>query len=444
MAVFTHSFFLRDHSPALTLPNGTEIIQDGQGYYYANALWNFAKKRTHWGSSKAGKDAISDAEKLMERTDLYRPKGQDGTYIHPILLLSLAKWAGLYDHLESQISAAVELTRKQRPKRRFIPKRKLATMEAETKEPAPKTIRIPARFRPKKIAKPAEEKSPQDMEVKSSPEETKDQSFSQLILRDNSNDPSLEAPLEPFQDKMPLMDFIQWCLVKHKEAIDESFIREYIGLYVDMSWEEQATSCCIEIDKLIEFGSYCTRYTARDNITKYGFVEGRDYSFEPDPQPSRHGGISKVLMFLTPDCFKKICMMARGDSAKRIQAYYIIMEKIVREYAKYEVEYSSKREEFFRTGAAGNSQAITIINDLRVKLKESNDLILQVREKNKKLQVKNKELQTEIRLVITDQRRMEAETALSKEKILVLQLQMENMAMRMSHMEAHGLTVPRL
>lgn len=44
------------------------------------------------------------------------------------------------------------------------------------------------------------------------------------------------------------------------------------------------------------------------------------------------GGHNRILIFLTPDCFKRVCMRSRGSKAEAIRTYFIELEGLVLKY----------------------------------------------------------------------------------------------------------------
>ena len=48
--------------------------------------------------------------------------------------------------------------------------------------------------------------------------------------------------------------------------------------------------------------------------------------------PKPHGGHNKTLVFMTPDCFKRMCMRSRGKKAEDVRTYFIQLESMVLKY----------------------------------------------------------------------------------------------------------------
>jgi len=75
-------------------------------------------------------------------------------------------------------------------------------------------------------------------------------------------------------------------------------------------------------------------------------------------------------------------MGVRSDQGKKTRDYYIVMEKIILEYVKYEKEYNKHREEYF---AKGNSQAGAVITELQAKI-HAQDQQISIANKNQQEQ----------------------------------------------------------
>ncbi|KAG2487750.1 hypothetical protein HYH03_013595 [Edaphochlamys debaryana] len=71
--------------------------------------------------------------------------------------------------------------------------------------------------------------------------------------------------------------------------------------------------------------------TLRENYT-----EGIDYSVMKQPRPTtavkKYGGNACKKVLLSPDCFKRVCMLSRSKRAEEVRTYFIEMESLIVRY----------------------------------------------------------------------------------------------------------------
>lgn len=384
-SVLEFSYWLRDHTPTLHLPDGSQVTVQN-GYYSAKeickAVGDGSRKVYHWYSQKSAQNHVCELEELMGRDDLYQ-SGPDGTWIHPVLVLHLTKWLcskygkliegeELFFDFHEQFRQAQKRTAKSGAKPQVKPRAPLPRplprpdKKAENKPEAKENTDEPS-FEPMDKKYEKESKVPVAEEVTEiKTERVVNPEFSALIPAIN-----VERPLDEYPDIMPIMDFAQWALERHQENVDRKFIKLYVKNYHNLSWNEQKTSCCINIEKLLKQEVYSNKRNAKKNLQKHGFQEGKDWCSRGSTESERkfdHGGQTLEIITLTPDCFKQMCLGVYNEAGKKIRTYYLLMEKVVNEYVKYEREYAAAKQEFFKSGSAGNSQAVNVIKTLREEL----------------------------------------------------------------------------
>ena len=79
------------------------------------------------------------------------------------------------------------------------------------------------------------------------------------------------------------------------------------------------------------------------NVQKYhlkrllvnNFEENYDYIIDIIKIPHRYGASRKEQIFLTPNCFKELCMLSQTPKAKEVRKYFISIEKLIRKYHQY-------------------------------------------------------------------------------------------------------------
>jgi phage anti-repressor protein len=76
--------------------------------------------------------------------------------------------------------------------------------------------------------------------------------------------------------------------------------------------------------------------TRKDNLKKIlvsNFEEDYDYILNKIINRNRKiGANSKEILYLTPDCFKELCMISQTAKAKEVRKYYLSLEKLMRKY----------------------------------------------------------------------------------------------------------------
>jgi len=95
----------------------------------------------------------------------------------------------------------------------------------------------------------------------------------------------------------------------------------------------------INIMTLVEMGVFISKDYAK-GLLKRTFEKEVDYTLKISAQrilvagKSRHGGAgqNKEIIMLTVDCFKTMCMMSRNKIGKKIQRYYLDLEKVFKQY----------------------------------------------------------------------------------------------------------------
>lgn len=71
-------------------------------------------------------------------------------------------------------------------------------------------------------------------------------------------------------------------------------------------------------------------------LTK-NFIEGSDYKKEVG-EKARKSGITKTNILLTGDCLKRLCLRSRAKNAEQVRTYFILMEKLYRDYMMDSIE----------------------------------------------------------------------------------------------------------
>ena len=69
------------------------------------------------------------------------------------------------------------------------------------------------------------------------------------------------------------------------------------------------------------------------------YKRGVDYQMtKKPPKRSQQGGHNHVVVLLTPDCFKRVCMRSRSKKAEDVRSYFIHIEALVMKYRSQMME----------------------------------------------------------------------------------------------------------
>ncbi len=94
-----------------------------------------------------------------------------------------------------------------------------------------------------------------------------------------------------------------------------------------------------QVDPVIDLDLYVSLMVTqpRPNVLqllRLSYAEGVDYVIREIPKTGRrrHGGHLKKRVLLTPDCFKRLCMRSRTETAETVRTYFLNMEMLTRRY----------------------------------------------------------------------------------------------------------------
>jgi phage anti-repressor protein len=81
------------------------------------------------------------------------------------------------------------------------------------------------------------------------------------------------------------------------------------------------------------------------NTLTNNFVSGKDYSYKKIKikQKNSNKTTIKSIIFITPLCFKELCMLSRSPKAGEVRSYYVALEDLIRRYHLYIEEHLRKK-----------------------------------------------------------------------------------------------------
>lgn len=118
--------------------------------------------------------------------------------------------------------------------------------------------------------------------------------------------------------------------LKKFSSVPNTFIDEMFALY------DPDTS---QTDFVVNLEAVATwlKTTKRGMVKtlRESYKEGIDYEVSSAPAPhvsGKYGRNAYKLVMLTPDCFKRLCMRSRGETAEDVRSYFIAVETLVTKY----------------------------------------------------------------------------------------------------------------
>lgn len=119
--------------------------------------------------------------------------------------------------------------------------------------------------------------------------------------------------------------------VKKISNIPNEFIDDFFTFYGESTLQ---TDLVIDIDKVAKW-LQCPKYQLLRTL-RYSYKQNIDYISEKSvntlKKDARNNNYKKV--FITPDCFKRICMMTRSPKGDTIRSYFIDIENNFIKYRK--------------------------------------------------------------------------------------------------------------
>ena len=130
--------------------------------------------------------------------------------------------------------------------------------------------------------------------------------------------------------------------VKQISAVPQVFIDELFEFY---SEDTLQTDFVIKLDAVAKWLEATKKNLVQTLQRSYN--ENIDYTqsiYSPDKSLKKHPRNNHYKLYLlTPDCFKRLCMMSRSKKADLVRTYYIEVEKLFYKYSSF-IREGMKRE----------------------------------------------------------------------------------------------------
>ena len=124
----------------------------------------------------------------------------------------------------------------------------------------------------------------------------------------------------------------EWNLVNAYQKKFWQLLQDENGFCVD------GEDLCNELEVKSNFNDWLLRKSKgkEGKLIRYRCVEGVDYILDSISDSSEKGGRPKNIIKLTLDCAKKIAMRQNNEQGDLVCNYFILMEKSIRDYQKWE------------------------------------------------------------------------------------------------------------
>lgn len=110
------------------------------------------------------------------------------------------------------------------------------------------------------------------------------------------------------------------------KTFPNDFIRDFFGIVKETYNDNELT---IDFDVVIKWLD-----VRKDNIKRLlsiNFEKKKDFKIQKVLNGT-NGAYSVEKIFITPDCFKGLCMLSQTPKAKDIRQYYLTVEKLIKKY----------------------------------------------------------------------------------------------------------------
>jgi phage anti-repressor protein len=138
--------------------------------------------------------------------------------------------------------------------------------------------------------------------------------------------------------KLSLQDYL-----KKYSSINNKFIDDFFSLYDVKTSNDDFVINLENVAKWLN----CKKFTLNDTI-KNTYQINIDYKISKSINQKSTGRPRKEVM-ITPNCFKRLCMMSRTEKAEEVRSYFIALEDHINKYKGYIIEGLNKKVAKYET-----------------------------------------------------------------------------------------------
>ena len=138
--------------------------------------------------------------------------------------------------------------------------------------------------------------------------------------------------------KLSLQDYL-----KKYSSINNKFIDDFFSLYDVKTSNDDFVINLENVAKWLN----CKKFTLNDTI-KNTYQINIDYKISKSINQKSTGRPREEVM-ITPNCFKRLCMMSRTEKAEEVRSYFISLEDHINKYKGYIIEGLNKKVAKYET-----------------------------------------------------------------------------------------------
>ena len=126
--------------------------------------------------------------------------------------------------------------------------------------------------------------------------------------------------------------------LKKYSNINNDFIDDFYDIYKPPNNSDNINSDFIINLELISKWLNTKKTKLKETLERT-YVKNIDYIVNKNKNNiSGSGGHNKVNVLLTPDCFKRLCLLSRTQKAEEVRTYFLELEKLIDNYKNYIIE----------------------------------------------------------------------------------------------------------
>ena len=138
--------------------------------------------------------------------------------------------------------------------------------------------------------------------------------------------------------KLSLQDYL-----KKYSSINNKFIDDFFGLY---NVKTSNDDFVINLENVAKWLN-CKKFTINDTI-RNTYQINIDYKISKSIN-QKSTGRPREEITITPNCFKRLCMMSRTEKAEEVRSYFIALEDHINKYKGYIIEGLNKKISKYET-----------------------------------------------------------------------------------------------